>query len=211
MSHVSPQLGFVWPAPLADEPLRFQRIAMKHVQALLVDGHYLHSLPGDPVFTFAWFLGMNPVACATFSSPANRYFGPGSLELTRLVRSDACQAPLTSFLAQCVRVIRADERRFKLLVSYADSSAGHHGGIYQAFNGIHVAASSGHGQWKHRETGKIVSERSMSQSALARTTEYERVRTGMKYLYAWPLHEGRKALLQRFGWEALPYPKPSLP
>ena len=206
---LTPQVALPWAATTG--PLRFQRVTVKEVQALLMEHHYLQRLPGSPVFTFAWYRGQVPVACATFTAPSNRYFGAGALELTRLVRVPDCAEPLTMFLSQCVKAIREDPRRFKLLVSYSDSSHGHHGGVYQAFNGIHIMVSPGSVAWKHKATGAIVSQRSMSQSDKKREEDYERVPTGLKYLYAWPIHEKRKAMMQRFGWQQLPYPKPSAP
>lgn len=201
------QVSLPWAADSG--PLRFQRTTVQNVQGLLMEHHYLHRLPGSPVFTFAWYRGQVPVACATFTAPSNRYFGAGALELTRLVRSPECTEPLTMFLAQCVKAIRQDPRRFRILVSYSDSTHGHHGGIYQAFNGIHVMVSPGSVVWRHKVTGTVVSQRSMSQSKKDRERDFVRVPTGLKYLYAWPIHDKRGVMLSRFGWKSLPYPKPN--
>lgn len=202
---VSAQVTIPW---TDDGPLRFQRVAVVDVQHLIMDHHYAKRLPGSPIFTFAWLRGMTPVACATFTAPSNRYFGAGAVELSRLVRLPECSEPLTMFLAQCMKAIRQDPRKFRCMVSYSDSTHGHHGGIYQAFNGLHVGVSPGSAMYRHKVTGALVSQRSMSQSDPSRAASYERVRTGMKYLYAWPIHEKKKAMLARYGWTELPYPKP---
>lgn len=204
-----PMLPWVDQPPSADEPVRFQRVAFADVAPLILEHHYSGRLPGNPVFSFAWLQRRTVVAAATWCAPTNRFFGPGALELTRLVRHPSCALPLTSFLSACVKVIRADKRRFLFLLSYADSSARHHGGVYQAFNGIHVAIGEPTMGWRHRTTGQLVSKRSMDQSPLKHRAEFERVEmSGRKYLYVWPIHCSKLALLKRFGWKPLPYPKP---
>lgn len=178
---------------------------------LLLEHHYLRRRTAEPMFVFTWRDDDSGglLACGVFCAPANRHFGKGSVELSRLVRTPECTAPLTKFLALCMRALKADPRKIKFLLSYADTGAGHHGGIYQAFNGIYVRKSKpSHTLWKHRETGEIVSKRSMDQRSPERREGFEKVAGSAKHLYVWPLHEKRKNLLARFGWESLPYPKP---
>jgi hypothetical protein len=70
------------------------------------------------------------VAACLFSVPATRW-SEDLLELCRLVRDEDTKVPLTGLIASTVRHI-AKSRGNDLLVSFADSTQGHHGGIYQA-------------------------------------------------------------------------------
>lgn len=187
---------------------------ISEVRPLLDRYHYLGSKLADPMFVFAWrmpggLLGDTgePVAAVIYASPANRYFKNGSIELTRLVRANYLREPLSQFVAWSLRWLR---RNTDLLfcLSYADSAAGHHGGIYQALSFEFVAITQGHARWRNPTSGIIVSDRAFSQRRPGYRIGWERVRSAHKYLYIKPLNEKRTLLFQRFGWESLPYIKP---
>ena len=112
---------------------------------------------------------------------------------------------MSQFLSLCIRQLKQDDR-LAFLLSYADTAVGHHGGVYQASNFIYVGESKGNVQYRHDETGKIISGRSFDQHAAGNKAGWTRLRTGRKHLYVYPLRERRKALLERFGWSSLPYP-----
>lgn len=177
---------------------------LEEAMPLVLEHHYSRRRTADPMFVFLWRYGNEPVAAAIFTAPVNRYFNPGSVELSRLVRLPTFERPLSRFIGLCLRWLKRNtELRFCL--SYADTTVGHLGFIYQATNFIHVAVSPGNTQWKCDASGKIVSGRSFDQQ---RNKEgWTRLRTGRKLLYVYPLSEPRAALLERFGWTALPYPK----
>lgn len=69
------------------------------------------------------------IAAALFSFPPTRW-SENVLELTRLVRRNGCRVPLTRLISlSCARL---KKHGYDLLVSYADETQGHHGGVYQA-------------------------------------------------------------------------------
>lgn len=68
------------------------------------------------------------VAACFFSVPGTRW-GEDVLELSRLVRTET-HLPLTGLISATSKALKA--KGFDLLVSFADSTQGHHGGIYQA-------------------------------------------------------------------------------
>ena len=70
------------------------------------------------------------VAACFFSQPPTRWSEP-VLELSRLVRTPASKVPLTRLVAGCVRYIK-QTGLCDLLVSFADNTQHHHGGVYQA-------------------------------------------------------------------------------
>lgn len=185
--------------------LELVRGKLADAMPLILAHHYTARRTADPMHVFLWKRGGETRAAAVFCSPANRFFGKGAIELSRLVRVPDETAPMSQFLALCIRQLKQDER-LAFLLSYADTTAGHHGGVYQASNFIYVAESKGNTQYRHNETGRIVSGRSFDQHAASNKDGWTRLRTGRKHLYIYPLREKRKALLARFGWTALPYP-----
>ena len=85
------------------------------------------------------------VAAICFSHPPTRWSLP-VLELSRLVRHDRHRVPLTRLVAISCRYIKRAGLG-DLLVSFADSGMGHHGGIYQAaswkYHGMRAAGCDG--------------------------------------------------------------------
>lgn len=173
---------------------------------LILAHHYTRRRTADPMHVFLWVLDGRTLATAVFTSPVNRYFGKGAVELARLVRLPDVALPMSRFLAECLRWLKR-ETELLFCLSYADDTVGHKGYIYQAANFTHVAVSKGNTQWRNDATGQIISGRSFDQSALGRRKGHTRLRTGQKYLYVYPLREKHHALLARFGWVSLPYPK----
>lgn len=71
------------------------------------------------------------IAAAVFSIPPT-VWSEEVLELTRLVKHPNYKFELSKLISLCVKEIKKSKKRFDLLVSYADSTQKHHGGIYQA-------------------------------------------------------------------------------
>lgn len=84
------------------------------------------------------------VAACFFSVPPTRW-NEDVLELSRLVRDDAVVVALSALVSRCCREL--GRSGVDLVVSYADSTQRHHGGIYQAcswaYSGKRQAAMDG--------------------------------------------------------------------
>jgi len=105
--------------------------------------HYSKSLPiGKTIKVGAWedkkFIG-----CVLFSRGANGNIGsPYDLdqtqvcELTRIALNKHV-APVSQIMAIAFKFLKKISPGIQLIVSYADSGRGHHGGIYQATNWIY--------------------------------------------------------------------------
>lgn len=99
----------------------------------------------------AWWLPPTRVACES----VNRDHWKKVLSLTRLVIvPDAPKNAATFLLARSVRLIWKDGR-FVSLVTYADESQGHTGGIYRASNWDYVGRTGPYPRWLDA-TGKQV-------------------------------------------------------
>ena len=196
---------FVRASPLLPEP-EFRKGTFKEAMPLVLEHHYTRRRTADPMQVFVWHYGEAIVAVAIFTSPVNRYFGRGAVELARLVRVPGFDYPLSRFISLCMRWLKANTE-LRYCLSYADTGAGHAGYIYQASNFTYVAKSKGNVQYLHGESGKIVSGRSFDQHAAGNKDGWLRQRTQGKHLYVYPLGERLSKLMLRFDWAALPYPK----
>jgi hypothetical protein len=155
------------------------------------------------------------LAAVTYSQPVSRNVPVNSLELSRLVRSERYKGQLSEFLAWTLRWLKSNTDR-ELVLSYADSAQGHHGGIYQAANFKYVGAfKSGHigykcpdGSFVHRRTCNCRFGTS-SQEQIARIKpNWVPVYGETKHLYIYPLRMKWKRIQAQYGWRELPYPKP---
>jgi len=103
----------------------------KAAEQLVLDYHYSKRLPSNVQGVF----GLNDangdlVAAIFFSIPPTRW-SESVFELTRLVRKDGIKVPLTYLISKATKELRR-RKGADLIVSFADNTQGHHGGIYQA-------------------------------------------------------------------------------
>lgn len=156
------------------------------------------------------------VAGCVFFSPAARWSFP-VLELARLVRVDRIRVPLTRLISLSCKELT--KRGFDLLVSFADSTVGHHGGVYQAaswkFDGKRKPSLDG-----LIVNGSFVPGRSLNQ--VYKTRSLAKLRglhpewsieghydTG-KFLYWRALSKRGVAGALGLGLRDAPYPKPNI-
>lgn len=128
--------------------------------------HYSHRMPsGKMVRHGVWERGTF-IGVLTYSRGANRSLGAPyrlgvteACELTRVALTDHT-APVSQILARSLALLRTANPGLRLVISYADPHAGHHGGIYQAGNWIYDGLSSAtgsrpvilHGVPQHKRT-----------------------------------------------------------
>lgn len=118
--------------------------------------HGLYNKTSGALHGVAWWLPPTRVACES----VNKENWTKVLSLTRLVMVPGTPKNACSFLlARSVKAIRADGR-FVSLVTYADESQGHTGGIYKASNWIYVGRTKPTPRWIDPATGRQVSPKS---------------------------------------------------
>lgn len=154
------------------------------------------------------------VAAVFFCIPPTRWSAP-VLELSRLVRGDE-KAPLTSLIAKSCEALR--QGGHDLLVSFADRTQGHHGGVYQAaswtyagcrdrqndglvIDGVFWPGRSCNSKWGTRSAEKV--------SAILGREVVPHFDEG-KHLYWRALGPKGKRKAAELGLKSLPYPKPQL-
>lgn len=183
--------------------------------------HYSRRVPGSVQFVGTLHEGGGlfgdygkAVAAVFFSSPPTRWSEP-VLELTRLVRADQ-QVSLTRLIADACRCLK--RKGCDLLVSFADRTQGHHGGVYQAaswvyagtrnramdgvlIDGRFVPGRSCNAAWGTRSPSKL--SEILGREVLPHYDEG-------KHLYWRALGCRGKAKAERLGLASFPYPKPQL-
>jgi hypothetical protein len=184
--------------------------------------HYSRRVPANVQCVVTWHdsgglfghSGGARAACL-FSIPPTRW-SEDVWELSRLVRDDSMDAPLSGLIAFAVKWIRK-AGKIDLLVSFADRTQGHHGGIYQAANwfysgqrdkrmdgvlldGVFIPGRSCNSRWGTRSPEKL--------TAIIRRPVLPHFDEG-KHLYWMPLFRSGERKADRLGLLKLPYPKPS--
>ena len=140
-----------------------------------------------------------------------RPFGVDTFEGAELIRVAlrVHRAPVTQMLSLAIRHLKKTNPGLRILVSYADTAQGHHGGIYQAGSWFYLGEAE---TTSLRIHGDVVHPRSVSSrygtsslSWLRRNVDprVERVHNPVKYRYAFPLDRRMRRQLSRL---ALPYP-----
>lgn len=169
--------------------------------------HYSKCLPsGKTVKIGAWENGKF-IGVVLFGRGANnnmlKPFGLNQDEGCELVRIALSRhiVPVSRIAAQAIKFLKKQSSGLKLIVSYADPEAGHHGGIYQAGNWIYTGPSAQavkvfyNGKWSHKKT---VDDAGVDQKNLIKK------KVCGKHRYLMPLDaEMRKKVLPL----AKPYPK----
>ena len=103
---------------------------LAEIKALVREHHYSGCLPSSIVYVAGVRQGGALVAGIVYSTPPTRWSQP-VVELGRLVRKPGTKPPLTMLISKSVKVL-AKRKNADLVVSFADSTQGHHGGVYQA-------------------------------------------------------------------------------
>jgi hypothetical protein len=188
-------------------------------KVLIVQYHYLHSLPGGTCLAFGVFLGNRLLGALTLGvGPLNAYSlvdgarPEDCLVLTRLWLSD--ELPSNSESRVLGVVLRSLRRhtRVKFLVSYADPAQGHLGFIYQASNWLYAGRSQATPLYDLGD-GRARHSRSLSHAYGTHSVEHfarhgvpvKLVPQAAKHRYVHFLDPGWR---RRLAVPVLPYPKP---
>lgn len=197
-------------------------IEQEEAWPLIRDHHYSKRMPGSIVASYAiWTEGGlfgdrgKPIAAIIFSSPPTRW-SESVIELTRLVRLPDCEVPLSGLIAfGCSQLKKLGH---PLVVSFADWTQNHHGGIYQAssfqyggqrdrvvdgciINGVFIPGRSCNAQWGTRSPTKL--QASMPDCKIE--PHYDEG----KHLYWRALRVSGRSMAKRLELKSLPFPKPN--
>ena len=175
--------------------------------------HYSRTLPvGKMVKVGAWENGKF-IGVVIFAWGMNRNLGsPYCLEITEcceLVRialtNHACY--VTKIVALAIRFLKKSNQGLRLIVSFADPAANHHGGIYQGGNWLYLGKSSNSFEW--RLNGKRLNKRAYTghnfgSAKLDVPRGAEKVSIPGKHRYLMPLDDEMRKQIEPL---RKPYPK----
>lgn len=167
--------------------------------------HYAAALPTGKLVKLGAWEGGRFIGAVIFSRGASPFLGHAYgfdstelCELTRVALRDHV-SPVSQIVAAALRVLARTNPGLRLVVSFADPTRGHHGGIYQAGNWLYAGQSNEvveyriGGRWRHTRG---------AYHHPARRSAPRRVAPG-KHRYLYPLdRRARKAVAHL----ALPYP-----
>lgn len=128
--------------------LRLDWCSHKAAKAACERWHYSRTMPVAKTVSIGVWEDGAFIGAVLFSWGANPNIGkPYGLEMTEvaeLVRVALTNhaAPTSRIIAIAIRLLSAKSPGLRLLVSYADTEQGHHGGIYQAGNWLYAGCTS---------------------------------------------------------------------
>ena len=172
-----------------------------------INWHYSGCLPaGKLVKVGAWEDGKF-IGVVLFGRGANHNMVKGygldqdhGCELVRIALTKHL-TPVSKISAYAIRFLKQQSPNLRLIVSYADPEAGHHGGIYQAGNWIYRGISASavkvwyNGKWSHKKT---VDDAGVRQDNLLKK------KVAGKHTYLMPLDAEMRARILPL---SKPYPK----
>ena len=166
--------------------------------------HYLGSVPMIRILDAY----TDEEAIAVFGRPTkgNIRFNLPATELMRLWSPDDYEGTLSSFLSQSMKLLKKDHPEIEIIIAYADPTAGHHGGIYQASNWTYVGKAQHGGPQALIINGETVHARTVNHRYGHASQKRLREELGLsveaipripKHLYYYPLtRQARKCLIE---------------
>jgi len=175
--------------------------------------HYSKTMPvGKMVKIGVWEDGTF-IGCLLFSWGANQHigrpYGPRVTQVAELVRVALNRhvAPVTRIVSVAIKMLRRQSPGLQLLVSYADTTEGHLGIIYQAGNWIYTGETKP--ETFYSINGKIMHRRAFTGQQFGRKRtalpqSASPVSSPGKHRYIYPLSEEIRNRIQPL---SRPYPK----
>ena len=137
----------------------------------------------------------------------------GTAELSRIAL-ERHSVQVSRIIAIACKMLRKFQPGLRLLLTYADPSAGHHGGIYQGAGWVYIGKSAADSLYRDPRTGETHHSRNVSASGwkvnrgvrikVHRKGDLERIKLEPKHRYALGLDQEMRDKLEQI---RQPYPK----
>lgn len=122
----------------------FSVIKTREMRELVETYHYSGRLNTNEIVSYGIRRDDGTLSAAALISPS-MFNDPKTLALGRLAAAPDCAVKMSTFVGWCCRDLAT--RGYLLIVSFADSTVGHHGGLYQScgwnFDGLRDASNDG--------------------------------------------------------------------
>ncbi len=180
--------------------------------------HYSKRMPKSKLAKFGVWEGGRFVGVVIFGVGATpeiaKPYGLKPTEVCELVRVALTkhQTPVSRIIAITLRTLKTTMPGLRVVVSFADTSQGHHGGIYQAGNWVLTGSTEYHayeikGEMLHpRRAGHLYGSQGQSIPWLRANIDPQarRVKNGIKHKYVMPLDDEMRKQIEPL---RKPYPK----
>ena len=166
--------------------------APKEIRTLIRYEHYLGTLPGSKIILIAKRNNVI-IGVAIFGLGTNRHIKNDTWELTRLCVPFYVMRPFArDFLNKCCAYIKDNYPQIKSLISFADSSVGHNGGVYRMAKWSKAGRTSSSYayfdpitlQLKHKASCRRIKGIEKTERELAQDRGWIRIHLGHKYKYS---------------------------
>jgi hypothetical protein len=185
--------------------LEVKQIEYSQTKDFILHKHYAQRMPNIK-WAYGLYIDNSFEGVCTIGKPASPYLCEGICgkeyknkvwELNRLCVNDGLPPnTLSQFVSKVLKLLKSEDI---ILVSYADSGAGHCGYIYQATNFYYT------GKTKER-TDKYAPNGKHCRHYSNEYNDYRKVRTP-KYRYVYFTGKSKKIFLSKLNYSILPYPK----
>jgi hypothetical protein len=180
--------------------------------------HYSKSIPVPPLVKIGVWENEKFIGVVLFSRGAT----PDLLKPYGLTQFEGCEltrvalkkheTPVSRIMSIAFKFLKKNSENLRLIVSFADQSKGHHGGIYQATNWIYCGTTSP--SFEYFKDGKRWHPRQLSESGfktqfgikrnVIKPSECKKVKIPGKHRYLMPLDDDMKKRILPL---SKPYPK----
>ena len=173
--------------------------------------HYSKTMPCSKIVKIGVWENDKFIGVVLFSSGAS----PDLFKTYKLTQQECCEltrialkkhiAPVSKIMSIALKMLRKSNPGLKLVVSFADTKEGHHGGIYQATNWIYVGTTTP--RLNSILNGKHIHERTVSamvKRGKIKRSDFEWIPAKPKYKYLMPLDND---MLSKIIHLKRPYPK----
>lgn len=180
--------------------------------------HYSKTMPVPPLVKLGVWENNRFIGCVIFSRGASpdllKPYGLTQFEGAELTRValNRHQSPVSRIISICIKQLKKLSPKLKLIISFADQSKNHHGGIYQACGWLYSGLSSpsveyykDNKRWHPRqlsETGYTI--QFGLKRKVPKPSECEKIKTLGKHRYLMPLDDKMKKQIELL---KKPYPK----
>lgn len=180
--------------------------------------HYSKSMPVPPIVKIGVWENEKFIGVILFSRGAS----PDLLKPYGLTQFEGCEltrvaltnhkTPVSRIMSIALKFLKQSNKGLRIIVSFADQSKGHHGGIYQATNWIYAGLTSPSIElWKD---GKRWHPRQLSETGFTiqfgqkrkvfKPSECEKIKVPGKHRYLMPLDDEMRRQIEPL---RKPYPK----
>jgi hypothetical protein len=167
-AHSQPRLDQFGPSTAEPHHLSFAWISFHDAMWACKEWHYSKTMPSSKTNKIGVFEQGKFIGAVVFGRGATPAIGkPYSLEQTEIcelcrVALDRHKTPVSQILREAMAMVKAANPGLRLIVSYAATEEGHHGGVYQAGNWIYVGCKN---SYKYQVGDQLIHGRSMSERA----------------------------------------------